>query len=121
MPSCTVALANLLGMARCENCDAELQPQWKFCVRCGAKVSVPAPATASQTATAPLDDHVESVEPSPVARPEIPAAIRPHEQSDDAVAPRRRFDWHVLVGIMVGVAGAAAIIYLIVALTSGGN
>ena len=108
-------------MARCENCDAELQPQWKFCVRCGTKVAV------TETAVATVDSRND---PAPVIAPvtapdipaAIPAAIRPHEVGDGTEPPtRRRFDWHVLVGILVGVVGAAAIIYLIVALTSGGN
>ena len=100
-------------MARCAPCDAELQPQWKFCVRCGTKVS------AAEVAV-PVDS--ARSEQTPIVAPGIPAAIRPHELSDDAEPPaRRRFDWHVLVGILVGVVGAAAIIYLIVALTSGGN
>jgi hypothetical protein len=91
-------VANLLGMARCENCDAELQSQWKFCVRCGTKV----PAGGGPGV--------------------IPAAIRPQDSSDQIEPPvRRRFDWHVLAGILVGVVGAAAIIYLIVALTGAGG
>ena len=124
-------VANLLGMARCENCGAELQPQWKFCVRCGTKVA----ATATPPAPAP---HVEQGAEPPLAAPivelplaervparpapDIPAAIRPHELDGAPEPPaRQRFDWHVLVGVLVGVAGAAAIVYVIVALTSGGG
>jgi len=118
-------------MARCENCDAELQPQWKFCVRCGTRVTSPAttrapapnvepsaePPLAEPIAGAPLADSA----PTPPA-PDIPAAIRPHELDGAAEPPaRRRFDWHVLAGILVGVVGAAAIVYVIVALTSGGG
>ncbi|MBK4348331.1 zinc ribbon domain-containing protein [Lacisediminihabitans changchengi] len=112
-------------MATCENCNAELQPQWKFCVRCGTKV---APGSATPAPVIPALAIPATVAPAPVVpapvtpAPLIPAAIRPHELSDDVEPPARRsFDWHVLVGILVGVVGAAAIIYLIVALTNGGN
>ena len=140
------AIGNLLGMARCENCDAELQPQWKFCVRCGAKITAstpaPVPVDPAPIAESRADEVLEptprapaaplappapkgpALQPTPAAPaiPAIPAAIRPHELTDDVEPPTgRRFDWHVLVGILVGVAGAAVIVYLIVALTSAGG
>ena len=109
-------------MVRCENCDAELQPQWKFCVRCGAKVTTATSAPVPVDPTPIVESRlVHAPEPAPAA-PAIPAAIRPHELTADVEPPAgRRFDWHVLVGILVGVVGAAVIVYLIVALTSAGG
>jgi len=56
-------------MATCTECSAALEPQWKFCVRCGAMVDRVDPAA-------------------------IPSAIRPEPDAEPvAVAPLSLFLW----------------------------
>ena len=59
----------MLSMAACTDCSAALEPQWKFCVRCGAVV---------ERAGAPI----------------IPAAIRPDRDDDQpTITPLSLFLW----------------------------
>jgi uncharacterized membrane protein YvbJ len=84
-------LGSLHRMAVCENCGESLDPRWKFCIHCGAKV-------------------VQAETPAPTA---IPAAIRP----EDAAPPRkRRLDWQLGLGLAFAVIGVAMIVYLVVVL-----
>ncbi len=75
-------------MVTCENCGRDLDPGWKFCIGCGTRVVAAAAGVAEG----------------------IPAAIRP----DDAAPARRRsrLDVPLLIGIVLGTAGVALIVYL---------
>jgi hypothetical protein len=81
----------MLFVTTCIECSAELSPEWKYCVRCGASV----------------------VEPSSAA---IPGAIRPSlldEAEIPTVSPLALFGWS-LGGILAAIAivgGTLAIIY----------
>jgi hypothetical protein len=77
-------------MANCANCDAALDPAWKFCVRCGAPV------------------RRGMVEP-------IPAAIRPPEQGETAEPPKDR---STLIGVIVAVVGVILIIIVAIVVFS---
>ncbi len=96
------SLGNLHRMAVCENCGESLDPRWKFCIHCGAKVeAVSAPAAVAESA------------PVAAAAPVIPAAIRP----EDAAPPRRRrLDWQLGLGLAFAIIGVAMIVYLVVVL-----
>jgi len=77
-------------MDTCANCQAQLAPEWKFCISCG----------------------------SPVARsaPRIPGAIRP----DPGTAPRRRtLDVRLLLWGAVGAVGLLVVIVALVNLLGG--
>lgn len=88
-------VGNLLGMVTvaCENCGQALEARWKFCIHCGS--SVPE-----------ADRDVES---------SIPPAIRPGVVDSDAPA-ERRVDWQLGLGLLLAIAGVAAIVYLVSAL-----
>lgn len=79
-------------MTACANCSASLEPQWRFCIRCGAPV-----------------DRV-------AARSAIPSAIRP-EPEDEPIPLRRRIDVPLLLGVLLGIAGMVLIGYMIVTLS----
>jgi hypothetical protein len=123
-----------LPLARCPDCQIELQPQWKFCIACG----IPVPAAEQPIPTEPAVP-TEAMAPSPAisaqpafpaqpaapaqpvtaAQPTIPAAIRPaagrqptaHPTGEE---PRRKVNVPVIVSIALGTAGVALIIYLLV-------
>ena len=82
-------------MAVCENCGESLEPRWKFCIHCGAKVEAAAVAPAAT---------------------EVPAAIRPIRPEDAAAPPKRRLDWQLGLGLAFAIIGAAMIVYLVVVL-----
>lgn len=128
-------------MKKCAQCQAPLDPAWKFCVNCGT----PNPANDQ---AAPLGGHM-SGEQSPlpsrehgqpqtraaakaaaasatVVKPkrtkppaavtlteEIPAAIRNSQDGPPAIG-RRRVDAALIVSISLGIAGAALIVYLVI-------
>jgi hypothetical protein len=148
---CNLLPMTTLPVARCTNCQVELQPGWKFCIACGTPVpanlvaanAVPAnPAQANPAQVTPAEPPVpaESVPAEPIpaepavpapAQPEIPAAIRQAagnpSMGKPATAkpaaahfaatgeePRRRINLPVLTSIVLGTAGLALIIYLLV-------
>jgi hypothetical protein len=86
----------MLFVTTCIECSAELAPEWKFCIRCGAAVSV-------------------LVEPEH-AQGHIPGAIRPDLLSAEnipVISPLALFGWS-LGGILVAfavVGGVLAIVY----------
>lgn len=92
-------------MSNCVNCQAELQPEWKFCIYCGTAVA-PARPVGEQTGEGP----------------KIPGAIRPNidgphpDHADLDHAPKRRLDIPLLVGILLGAAGIALVIYMVIVL-----
>jgi hypothetical protein len=123
-----------LPLARCPDCQIELQPQWKFCIACGLPVPAaerpnpaeaavpseavaPSPAVSAQPAT-----HAQPVipaQPATAAQPAIPAAIRPAAGRQPIARPtgeepRRKVNVPVIVSIALGTAGVALIIYLLV-------
>lgn len=73
-------------MPPCPSCGAALETSWKFCIFCGTALTEDAAA--------------------------IPSAIRPEQ----AVAVRSKLDIPLLVGIALGAAGAALIVYVAIAL-----
>lgn len=79
-----------MATVACEICEQPLDPRWKFCVHCGS----PVPAAAHQ------------------AESSIPAAIRSGDDEVDAT-PKRRFDWQLGLGLLLALAGVAAIVYLV--------
>jgi hypothetical protein len=86
------AVGTLLNMERCESCDRDLAPTWKFCIHCGRPVR--------RTADAPLTS--------------IPAAIRP----DGAEPNARRYDAPFWIGVGMAVLGLALIVYAAVQIYS---
>jgi len=69
-------------MPPCSSCSAELAQDWKFCIYCGSAL---------------------------VTTAAVPGAIR---AEDAAAAPRTRLDVPLLIGIVLGVAGAALLVYM---------
>jgi hypothetical protein len=98
-----------LPLARCTDCQVELQPSWKFCIACGTPVPTVRPVPA-QVISAPV----------PPTQPAIPAAIRPTAIRPTAIPstrhdePRRRINLPVVSSIVLGTAGVALIVYLLV-------
>lgn len=74
-------------MPTCPSCGAELSPEWKFCIRCGAATRAPSSGM-----------------------PTVPGAIRP--DAGTAIATPSRLDVPLLVGIVLGTAGVALIVYI---------
>ena len=83
-------------MTTCIECSAELAPEWKFCIRCGAAVT-----------TAVDSDHADG---------RIPSAIRPDlldAEDIPVISPLALFGWS-LGGILLAfavVGGILAIVY----------
>ena len=80
-------------MSDCVNCSRSLDPAWKFCISCGARIIT--------------------------VTPDIPAAIRPAAPSvfppddDPAPGPRRfRVDVPLTIGIALGIAGIVLVVYM---------
>ncbi len=108
-------------MEKCANCQAQLDPAWKFCVTCGTPTPANAPAatvaakpkrTKARPASAP------TAEATPwagnVLVEEIPAAFRDNQDGPPARATGRyRVNVSLIVSISLGVAGAALIVYLV--------
>lgn len=132
-------VANLHVMVVCVKCGGVLEDRWKFCIFCGTPVPT-APADTSPPDSAQADSDADGgpgAAPSPgdrPARPPIPSAIRtfvpveiPNEDDDDPAAdhvrPRsrsRRVDIPLLLGIALGVAGVAFIVYIAAVLSGQG-
>lgn len=106
----------------CGTCGVDLDPTWKYCVFCGTRLvvdeSLPAPALLGPFLPKPT--------------PQIPAAIRPRFDAvlldpfpltDDDMPPeqaqRPRFDLPLVLGIAIGVFGAAAMIMAFVIIAGG--
>jgi hypothetical protein len=91
----TPEVGSLLGMVTvaCANCEKPLDTGWKFCIHCGSPV--PAAERAAESS--------------------IPSAIRPGDDASDATR-KQRFDWQLGLGLLLAVAGVAAIVYLVSAL-----
>ena len=81
-------------MATCTNCGAELLPEWKFCILCGAR----APKVVGET-------------PENEASPEITETVQRRLR-------RRRLSLPLLVAILLGFATVSFVIYRMVVLSS---
>jgi hypothetical protein len=111
-----------LPLARCPDCQIELQPQWKFCIACGLPVPAaerPNPAEAAVPSEAVAPSPAVPAQPATAAQPAIPAAIRPAAGRQPIARPtgeepRRKVNVPVIVSIALGTAGVALIIYLLV-------
>jgi hypothetical protein len=111
-------------MEKCANCQAPLDPAWKFCVTCGTPTPADTPAAASTVAAKPKRTKAQpATAPAAEATPwagnvlieEIPAVIRNSQDGPPARATgRRRMDVSLIVSISLGVAGAALIVYLVI-------
>lgn len=92
-------------MATCTDCAAELQPEWKFCIRCGARVTaIPAPdsTAAFDTSDTMLD--------APDARDEsISAGDRPSPL---------RLNLPMFAGIALALVAVVFVVYMVVVLSS---
>lgn len=71
-------------MPPCTSCGAELTSTWKYCIYCGAALVIASAA--------------------------VPGAIRGEDAA--ASAPRTRLDVPLLIGIVLGVAGTALLVYM---------
>jgi hypothetical protein len=95
-------VGSLLGMRPCDSCGETVDSRWKFCLDCGASVVASPIASALVTARVPA-----------LA---IPGAIRPEGAVGGHVAHRRlRIDWQLTVGVVLAAAGAALIVFFVVA------
>ena len=84
-------------MPTCLSCGANLSPEWKYCIYCGAVA-----ATVSPRRRSGRDDSGVT----------IPPAIRP-----EALAGRgTRLDIPLLIGVVLGLAGTALIVYMAILL-----
>lgn len=83
-------------MPPCPSCGAAPDASWKFCIYCGTVLTEDA-AGAAASATIPAA---------------VPGAIRPEQ----AEAARSKLDVPLLIGIALGAAGAALIVYVAIAL-----
>jgi hypothetical protein len=84
-------------MPTCLSCGANLSPEWKYCIYCGAVA-----ATVSPRRRSGRDDNGIT----------IPPAIRP-----EALAGRAtRLDIPLLIGIVLGLAGTVLIVYMAILL-----
>ena len=103
-------------MAECGECGADLDPAWKFCIRCGTPVAVtPAldthPVASVRSDPSPISG--QSLAPASAARTEIPSAIRPHlhdesRGDDELESARPTFDIPLVLGIAIGIFGVIA-------------
>lgn len=78
-------------MPSCTSCGAELTSDWKFCIYCGTTLAAASAVPAVVTAA-------------------VPGAIRQEDATADA--PRTRLDIPLLIGIVLGLAGAALLVYM---------
>jgi hypothetical protein len=111
-------------MEKCANCQAPLDPAWKFCVTCGTPTPADAPAAVSTVVAKPKHTKVHPANaPAAETRPwagnvlveDIPAAIRNSQDGPPARATgRRKMDLSLIVSVSLGVAGAALIVYLVI-------
>ena len=85
-------------MPTCLSCGANLAPEWKYCIYCGAVA-----ATVSPRRRGGRDEYGVT----------IPPAIRP-----DALAepPKTKLDIPLLIGIVLGLAGTVLIVYMAILL-----
>ena len=99
-----------MPMGKCTNCDAALDPGWKFCIACGEAVG-PTDEGAVTPGSGAQADSVAEAEP-------IPAAIRPDAPSDDEPLPHKRVDVALVLGIVMAVGGSVLIIIVAIVLFS---
>lgn len=85
-------------MPTCLSCGANLAPEWKYCIYCGAVA-----ATVSPRRRSGRDDNGMT----------IPPAIRPDAGAEPA---KTKLDVPLLIGIVLGLAGTVLIVYLAILL-----
>ena len=115
-------------MGKCANCEATLDPGWKFCIACGEAVgptdedaATPEPRISAESSAeaepSPEAELSAEAESSPAAE-RIPSAIRPDALSDDEPPPRKRVDVALVLGIVMAVGGGVLIVIVAIALFS---
>ena len=109
-------------MGKCANCEATLDPSWKFCIACGEAVGPTDEDAATPEPHVQAESRVQAessaeAEYSAEAEP-IPSAIRLDPLSDDEPLPRKRVDVALLLGIVMAVGGGVLIIIVAIALFS---
>jgi len=109
-------------MGKCANCEATLDPGWKFCIACGEAVGptdegAVTPGSGAQADSVAEAEPIPAAESSPAAEP-IPSAIRPDTLSDDEPLPRKRVDVALVLGIVMAIGGGVLIIIVAIALFS---
>jgi hypothetical protein len=85
-------------MPTCLSCGANLAPEWKYCIYCGAVA-----ATVSPRRRGGRDDYGLTIPPT-------------RRRDVLARAPRTKLDIPLLVGIVLGLAGTALIVYMAILL-----
>jgi hypothetical protein len=113
-------------MALCSNCGTELQPSWKFCIKCGTPV--PAAAVSRVPASVALGSKPAGKEPIviPVAdeqelshpKRSIPSALRPDAENPEPT-PRRAPPGALIAGGVVCFLIGIGLIVAAVVLASG--
>lgn len=96
-------------MGDCVNCGRELQPEWKFCIYCG-------------TALLPRRPEVQipsAIRPEPSSGTGIDALNEPDDEDLDLPRRKKRIDIPLTIGIALGVAGIALVVYMAIVLTGG--
>ena len=86
-------------MPTCLSCGANLAPEWKYCIYCGAVA-----ATVSPRRRSGRDDNGIT----------IPPAIRP--EATTTMGRKTRLDVPLLVGVVLGLAGTVLIVYMAILL-----
>lgn len=122
-------------MSTCPTCGAPLEGQWKFCLRCGARLdALPAPpaaevesaappaepaapvaestdaaAPAAELAPTPTEAEPAPAEPAPAEPERVPAALRPDTEPP---AEQRPLSTLAVVALALGIVGGpVAIIF----------
>lgn len=88
-------------MPTCLSCGANLSPEWKYCIYCGAIAATVSPKRRRERA----DEGGFGLTIPPAIRPDVVDAAR-----------ATRLDIPLLVGVVLGLAGTALIVYLAILL-----
>ena len=109
-------------MGKCANCEATLDPDWKFCIACGEAVGptdedAATPGSRMKAEPGAQAELIAEAESGAEAEL-IPSAIRPDVLSDDEPLPRKRVDVALMLGIVMAVGGGVLIIIVAIALFS---
>ena len=105
-------------MGKCANCEATLDPSWKFCIACGEAVEPTDEDAATPEPHVQAESRMQAESRAEAEPIPIPSAIRPDLLTDDGPLPRKRVDVALLLGIVMAVGGGVLIIIVAIALFS---